>query len=468
MATKHKPLISIIGRPNVGKSTLINRLAGRRACIVNDEPGVTRDRKYIDVNWEGVDFTAVDTGGLVFDESQVFSREILEQAMQGVNVSDGVIFVVDALAGVTKLDAEVADFLRKNVKVPIYLAANKVDNIQRHDLIYDFYELGFENIFPISAIHGSQGLGDLLSTITDGFKQATEEESDLDEIKVSIVGKPNVGKSSLFNKLLGEERSIVSEVSGTTRDAIDTILNRHGNKFRLIDTAGLRRKAKVKEDTEKFSNLRAIKAIEDCDVAVLIIDVTEGALNSGNLNDSEHQEKVALEQFEHCASEQDKKVAGLITDRGKACVILLNKWDLIENKDDRDALKKFKDKLNYELRFLGWAPKDFISVKTGQRTDKIWQMIVDVNEQHKRRISTSFLNKMVSEITTLTPPPVVKQKAIKIKYVSQVGTAPPTFAFFVNYPELVPETYKRFLERQLREYFGFEGTPIFVKFKLSS
>ncbi len=446
MSTKSKAQISIIGRPNVGKSTLINRLAGRRVCIVDDTPGVTRDRKNIDIDWDGFGFTAVDTGGLMFDED-IFSPEILEQAARGMDKSDGVIFVVDAVAGITKLDAEVADYLRKNINIPVYIAANKVDNNERESLIYDFYKLGFEKVYPISALHGSNGLGDMLDEITESLREKYKDETvETEEIKVAIVGKPNVGKSSLFNKLVGEERSIVSNVSGTTRDAIDTVLQRHDQSFRLIDTAGLRRKSKVFGDIERYANLRAIKAIEECDVTVLLIDATE----------------------EEIVTEQDKKIIDLLIDRGKACVVLINKWDIFEDKSAPDTLKKYKDRLNFVLSYLSWAPKEYISAHTGQRTDKVWDLIKQVNEQHKRRVSTSFLNKMIGEITILNPPPVVKQKALKIKYVSQVAVGPPTMTFFLNDAKLLPESYRRYLSRQLREYFGFEGTPLVLKFKNSS
>lgn len=440
-----KPLISIIGRPNVGKSTLINRLAGKRVCIVDDQPGVTRDRKYIDVDWSGFPFTVVDTGGLLFNDNSTFSEEILEQAGYSLASASGIVFVVDGTAGVTKADYEVAKFLRgRNGDKPIYLAVNKVDNPDRLDLMYEFYELGFDEVFPISAIHGSQGLGDLLSSIKDRFHDRAEEiEEEATEINVAIVGKPNVGKSSLFNKLLGESRSIVSDHSGTTRDAIDTKLKRHSNVFNLVDTAGLRRKSKVGEDVEYYSNMRTINAIERSDVVLLMVDATE----------------------EEIITDQDKKIASLVIERGKACVVLINKWDLVKEKSKPEFLKDYKAKLDHKLKVIKFAPKEFISAATGQRTDNIWKMIVNVNEEHKRRISTGLLNKVVNELSILNPPPVVKQKVTKIKYASQVSAAPPMFLFFTNNGNLLPESYKRFLERQIREYFGFEGTPIVLKFR---
>jgi GTP-binding protein len=442
---KKKPLISIIGRPNVGKSTLINRLAGTRVCIVNDQPGVTRDRRYVDVNWEGCGFTVADTGGLDFDEKTLFSKEILEQVTLSIGDSDALIFLVDARAGVNQLDAEVSKFLRKNFKVPVFLAANKVDTPDKEDLIYEFYELGFEKVYPVSAEHGSVGLADMLGDIKDKLEDLLVEEERVDGIRVSFVGKPNVGKSSLFNKLVGEDRSIVSDVSGTTRDSIDTKLNRHGEVFELVDTAGLRRKSKVDEEIERYSTMRAIKSIERSDVVLMLLDASE----------------------EQAVSEQDKKIVNLVTERAKGCIVLVNKWDTLEDKDEKKVITKFKEDVDRELGFISYVPKEYISAKTGQRTDKIWEMIKEVNAERNKKISTGVLNKAFDEIFMINPPPIVKQKGIKIKFVNQVGTRPPTFVFFTNYPDIVPESYRRFLERQIREYFGFEGTPIEIKFKLS-
>lgn len=463
MATKKKPLISIVGRPNVGKSTLVNRLAGRRICIVGEKAGITRDRNYIDVEWGDIPFTLIDTGGLDFslresieDQNKHankdvkqnkygFSNEILEQTNLGISEADAIIFVVDSTSGVTKNDFEIAQFLRKEATVPVYVAANKVDSPEREKLIYDFYELGFEKLYPISAMHGSQGLSELLSNMMEELgAQEAEEELGERPIRISFVGKPNVGKSSLFNKLLGQDRSIVSEISGTTRDTINTKLKRHGAEFELVDTAGLRRKSKVSEEVERFSNLRAVKAIESCDVAIMIVDGTE----------------------EDIITEQDQRIANLIEERGKACVILVNKWDVLGAiKDEPKDLKKFKGELNYKLRFIDYAPKEFISAKTGQRTDKVWELAIAANAEHKKRISTSVLNQVLADITTFHPPPIVKQKSIKIKYATQVGIGPPQFLLFTNYPSLVPDNYKKFLEKQFREYFGFDGTPIRFTFK---
>jgi GTPase len=434
--------ISIIGRPNVGKSTLVNRLAGTKVAITSEQSGTTRDRNHIDFDWEGKDFTIIDTGGISSDKDQIFSREILEHALIGIQEADLVIFLVDVTAGITKDDYNIAELLRKECKKPVYLAINKVDSPDRENLIYEFYQLGFDKLYPITALHGSLGLGDMLSQIVKDMGMSDDLNNIVEEniIRVAIVGKPNVGKSSLFNKLLGYDRSIVSDLSGTTRDAINTRLTREGQEFELIDTAGLRRKAKITDEVEKFSTVRTTHSIAACDVAVLIIDATADEI----------------------LTDQDQKIASLILSRGKACVVLVNKWDLMSAsiKEDHIKLQAYKDELDYQLRFIEFADKEFISAISGQRLNKIWQMIIDANNQHKRKVSTSLLNKVLGDIFIISPPPVVKQKAIKIKYITQIGNAPPKFLLFTNYPDLIPETYKRFLEKQFRQYFGFKGSPI--------
>lgn len=440
-----KTTISIIGRPNVGKSTLVNRLAGKRLAIVGEEAGITRDRNYIDFEWDGKEFTVIDTGGLTFDGDDSFSEEIFKQAFLGINESDLIIFLVDASAGITKLDYQIAELLRKECTKPVYLAVNKVDSKEREILIYDFYQLGFERLFPISALHGSIGLSEMLSDIATNFVSPETSHEEKQIIKVAIVGKPNVGKSSLFNKLIGEERSIVSDVSGTTRDSINTKITRYEQEFELIDTAGLRRKSKVKEEVERYSTIRTTYSIALCDVAVLIVDANEDEI----------------------ITDQDQKIAALIANKGKSCVVLVNKWDLLDQeiKETPVLLEKFKDQLKYKLRFIDYANVEYISANTGQRTDKVWQMIIEANNEYSKRVSTSILNKIIADITMITPPPVVKQKAIKIKYATQISACPPNFLFFTNYPELVPESYTRFLEKQIREYFGFKGTPIIISYK---
>lgn len=439
--------ISIIGRPNVGKSSLVNRLAGEKLAITSEVSGTTRDRNHIDFDWEGHPFTIIDTGGITSDKNQVFAQEILDQALIGIDESDAVIFLVDVNSGITKDDSEIAELLRQNCSKPVYLAVNKVDSPERKSLVYEFYQLGFENLYPITALHGSLGLSEMLSDIIAELDSADSDSLDSESgiIKVAIVGKPNVGKSSIFNKLLGYERSIVSDVSGTTRDAINTKLRREGQDFELIDTAGLRRKSKVLEEVERFSTVRTTHSIAACDVAVLVVDAS----------------------VDEVLTDQDQKIASLILSRGKACVVLVNKWDAVnpEIKTDPVKLQKYKEDLNFQLRFVDFAQKEFVSAVSGQRLGELWQMIIDANTQHKRRISTNILNKMLADIFIVSPPPVVKQKAIKIKYVTQVGSAPPKFVFFTNYPDLIPDTYKRFLEKQFRQYFGFEGTPIELMFR---
>ena len=440
-----KTVISIIGRPNVGKSTLVNRLAGQRVAIVGEEAGITRDRNYIDFEWDAKEFTIIDTGGISFDGEDEFSGQIFEQAMNGLDAADALIFIVDVATGITKEDASIAELLRKKTTKPVYLAVNKVDSPEREQLIYEFYKLGFENLFAVSALHGSHGLGDMLNLISEQHDSSLVKPKNPDEIRVAIVGKPNVGKSSLFNRLLGEERSIVSEVSGTTRDAINTKLNRHGHAFELIDTAGLRRKSKVNAEVERFSNIRTTFSIAACDVAVLLIDATEDEI----------------------ISDQDQKIASLIEERGKACVVLINKWDIFdpEIKEDPVKLLKYKGQVDYKLRFIDYAPKEYTSAVSGKRLDNLWQLIIEADEQRKRRISTNILNKVLSDITVVTPAPVVKQKAVKLKYITQVDSTPPQFVIFANYPDLIPESYTRFLKSQLRQYFGFVGTPIRLTFK---
>ncbi len=442
---KKKTVISIIGRPNVGKSTLVNRLAGKRVAIVGEQAGITRDRNYVDFDWDGKEFTIIDTGGLSFDGKDNFAEEINQQALNGLEEADALVFLLDVSTGITKEDDAIANLLRKRTTKPVYVAINKVDSPDREPLTYEFYKLGFKDLYPISALHGSHGLSQMLSDIGNRHGSIESQPKEDGIIRVAVVGKPNVGKSSLFNKLLGEERSIVSPISGTTRDAINTRLTRYGQEFELIDTAGLRRKSKVQEEVERFSNIRTTYSIAACDVAVMMMDATE----------------------EEIVTDQDQRIAALIEERGKACVVLVNKWDILDPEIKADPVKilKHKDRIDYQLRFVDYAQKEYVSALTGQRTDKLWQMIIDANTEHKRRVSTSLLNKVLADITVVTRPPVVKQKAIKMKYITQVDVAPPQFLIFTNYPELIPESYTRFLEGQIRQYFGFKGTPIRITYK---
>jgi GTP-binding protein len=440
-----KTVISIIGRPNVGKSTLVNRLAGKRVAIVGEQAGITRDRNYVDFDWDGKEFTIIDTGGLRFDGEDKFAEQINEQALNGLEEADALVFLLDVSTGITKEDDAIANLLRKRTTKPVYVAVNKVDSPDRESLTYEFYKLGFKDLYPISALHGSHGLSQMLSDIGNRHGSIESQPHEDGIIRVAIVGKPNVGKSSLFNKLLGEERSIVSPISGTTRDAINTRLQRYDQEFELIDTAGLRRKSKVQEEIERFSNIRTTYSIAACDVAVLLVDATE----------------------EEIITDQDQRIAALIEERGKACVVLVNKWDILDPEIKADPVKilKHKDRIDYQLRFVDYAQKEFVSALTGQRTDKLWQMIMAANVEHKRRVSTSLLNKVLADITVVTRPPVVKQKSIKMKYITQVDVAPPQFLIFTNYPELIPESYTRFLEAQIRQYFGYKGTPIRISYK---
>lgn len=437
--------LAIIGRPNVGKSTLLNRLAEKRHAIVGEQAGITRDRNYIDFDWDDHSFTIIDTGGLTIDNDDSFTEEIKRQAMLAMEEADAIVFMTDISTGITAQDSHVAELLRRNCKKPVYVCANKADSPEREQMVFEFYGLGFDNVYPVSALHGSHGLSEMLSDICGNFDPDASKEEVEECIRVAIVGKPNVGKSSLFNKLLGEDRSIVSDVSGTTRDAINTKMKRHGMNFELVDTAGLRRKSKVREEVERFSNIRTTFSIAACDVAVLMIDSSD----------------------DEVVTDQDQKIASLIAEKGKACVVLMNKWDLVdpEIKEENVKLEKYKKQLDYKLRFISYAPKEYISAITGKRTDKIWELIKEVNDEHKKRLSTNILNKVISDINVFQPPPIVKQKAIKVKFATQVAVSPPEFVLFTNYPELVPESYKRFLENQFRQYFGFHGTPIRISFK---
>ncbi|NQY80646.1 MAG: ribosome biogenesis GTPase Der [Candidatus Caenarcaniphilales bacterium] len=440
--------ISLVGRPNVGKSTLVNRLAEKKVCIVGEKSGITRDRKEVEFEWEGVPFLINDTGGITFDHNDPFADDIFEQAEIALNNADAIVFLVDVNSGLTADDERICKILREKYFEKVFVAVNKVDSYDKQSLSYEFYKLGFDNLFPISAMHGSVGLNEMLESIIEKYgKDLGNASPEFEEIiKISFVGKPNVGKSSLYNKLVGEDRSIVSDVSGTTRDSINMFLNRHNSKFELIDTAGLRRKSKVHEEVERFSTLRTTHSIARSDVVILILDGTE----------------------EEIVSEQDQKIASLIESKGKACVVAINKWDILpaKIKEDPVKLEAYKNELHYKLRFISYADILYISAKEGTRTDKIWTAAIAANEQHKRRVETSLLNKVLADILMLHPPPIVKQKSIRIKYVTQVDVAPPTFLFFANFPELLPETYIRFMEKQFREYFGFKGSPILIKFKV--
>ena len=431
-----KPIIAVVGRPNVGKSTFVNRLVGKRQSIVDDLPGVTRDRIYFDVEWQNRPFTIIDTGGIVPGDEDEIMLSIYDQAKIACEEADKIIFLVDGIDGVTPVDEDIANILRQSNK-PVFLAVNKVDSHNQITMISDFYSLAVGEPIAISALHGSGGVGDLLEEITKDFKYDDTKEED-GSIKLAIVGRPNAGKSSIVNALLGEKRVIVSDVSGTTRDSIDSRLTYNEQEFVIIDTAGIRKKAKVDYGVEKFAVDRAIRSIKECDVALLVIDATE-AVNG--------------------ISDQDKKIASIITEAGKGMVIAINKWDLIEDKKS-NTINKFEQKLANEIPFLDYVPKIYISAVTHQRLNNIFTRVVEVQKEHSKRVSTGLLNKVVNEAYALNPPQTIRNKRLKIMYVTQASTEPPTFILFVNDESLLKDHYRRYMENKLREAFGFFGTPI--------
>ena len=428
-----KPIVAIVGRPNVGKSTLFNRIAGERISIVEDTPGVTRDRIYADAEWLDHHFTLIDTGGLEPDSDDMMLKHMYSQAEIAISSADVILFVVDVRTGMTDMDMQVANILRKADK-PVVLAVNKVDDLAKYGMqVYEFYSLGLGDPFGVS---GGQmiGLGDLLDEVVKHFPADKDDSAEDDSIKVAIIGKPNVGKSSLVNRILGENRVIVSDVAGTTRDAIDSEYELNGQKYVFIDTAGMRRKAKIKESIEKYSIIRAVAAVERADVCILMINAVEGI------------------------TEQDTKVAGIAHEAGKAVIIAVNKWDLIEK--DNHTMNKFLKDIDTEFKYLSYAPRIFISAATGQRVTKLFELITMVSENNSRRIATGMLNDVLIEAMAMNQPPAEKGKQLRIYYMTQVSVKPPTFVLFVNDTELLHFSYKRYLENQLREAFGFVGTPI--------
>lgn len=428
-----KPIVAVVGRPNVGKSTLFNRLAGERISIVQDTPGVTRDRIYADAEWLNRKFTLIDTGGMEIGSEEIIQRQILQQAEIAIETADVILFVTDVKTGVTDDDRQVANLLRRTKK-PVVLAVNKVDSVKRDTMdIYEFYELGIGDPLPVSAGQ-ALGLGDMLDEMVKHFPENAGTDEDDDAIKVAIIGKPNVGKSSLINKILGEDRLIVSNIPGTTRDAVDSPITVDGQKYIFIDTAGMRRKSKIKEEIERFSIIRAVAAVERCDVAVLLIDANEGV------------------------TDQDTKIAGIAHERGRAALIAVNKWDSIE-KDDKTMNRYLKDIAN-ELAYMAYAPRVFISAQTGQRIDRMLELIQTVHQNHALRISTGVLNEVLIEATAMQQPPADKGRQLRLYYMTQVSVKPPTFVIFVNERGLFHFSYRRYIENQLREAFGFVGTPI--------
>ena len=429
-----KPIVAIVGRPNVGKSTLCNVLARERIAIVEDTPGITRDRITAEVSWSGREFTVIDTGGIEPDSKDILLSQMREQAVMAMEMADVIIFLTDVRQGLTDQDGKVADMLRRSA-APVVLAVNKVDAYEKQQLdVYEFYNLGLGDPLPISAAN-RQGLGELLDAVIACFKEGAGlgEEEDL-RVKVAVIGKPNVGKSSLINKILGENRLVVSDIPGTTRDAIDTDFSRNGKDYVLIDTAGLRRKNKIKEDLEHYMILRAVGAIERADVAVLLIDAKEGV------------------------SEQDAKIAGLAHNQGKAVIIAVNKWDAVPK--ETMTAKRTEEKIRNILSFMPYAEVVFISALTGQRVSKLFDVIDMVAENHAMRIQTGVLNEILSEATAMKQPPQDKGRSLKIYYGTQVSVKPPTFVLFVNSKKLMHFSYERYLENQIRDTFGFRGTPI--------
>ena len=433
-----KPLIAIVGRPNVGKSMLFNKLIGKRMSIVEDTPGVTRDRIYGEAEWNGRKFTLVDTGGIEPSTDNMILAFMRDQAQIAIDNADVIVFVTDIKTGMTASDEDVARMLQRSGK-PIVLAVNKMDSVGTvNPDFYEFYNLGLGDPIAVSAVHG-HGTGDLLDACIQYFPEEEEEEEEDDAIKVAVIGKPNAGKSSLVNKILGEQRVIVSNMAGTTRDAIDSYFENDKGKFVFIDTAGIRKKSKVEEDIEKYSVLRATMAIDRADVCLIMIDATEGV------------------------TEQDTKVAGLAHEAGKACIIVVNKWDLIEK--DGKTMDRMREEVRQGLAYMSYAPILFISAKTGQRVDRLFELIDYVSNQASTRITTGMLNNVLADAQTRVQPPTDKGRRLKIYYMTQVGVRPPHFVFFCNDARLFHFSYQRYLENCIRSTFGLEGTPVKISIR---
>ncbi|MCD8379882.1 MAG: ribosome biogenesis GTPase Der [Lachnospiraceae bacterium] len=428
-----RPIVAVVGRPNVGKSTFFNVMAGSDISIVKDTPGITRDRIYADVSWLNYNFTLIDTGGIEPDSKDIILSQMRSQAQVAIDTADVILFMVDVKQGLVDADGKVADMLRRSQK-PVLLVVNKVDAPAKQMAdVYEFYNLGIGDPWPVSSVNRT-GLGDMLDELVKYFpEQSTEDEED-DRIRVAIVGKPNVGKSSLINRLLGEDRLIVSDIAGTTRDAVDAEVTYHGKQYIFIDTAGVRRKNKIKEDLERFMIIRAVSAIERADVVVLVIDATEGV------------------------TEQDAKIAGIAHERGKAAIVAVNKWDAVE-KDDK-TIYRFQEKIRQTLSFMSYAEIIFISALTGQHLHKLYETIDMVAENHAMRISTGVLNEIMTEAVAMQQPPTDKGKRLRLYYITQVSVKPPTFVIFVNYKELMHFSYTRYIENKIRDTFGFRGTPL--------
>mgnify|MGYP000614847171 FL=1 len=428
-----KPIVAIVGRPNVGKSTLFNVLAREKISIVQDTPGVTRDRIYADINWLDYNFTLIDTGGIEPESDNIILKSMREQAEIAIETADVILFMTDVRQGMVDDDAKVADMLRRSKK-PIVLVVNKVDSFEKFmPDVYEFYNLGLGDPHPISG-SSRLGIGDMLDEVVSHFNESAKDDTEDERPRIAIIGKPNVGKSSIINKLLGEDRVIVSDIAGTTRDAVDTEIVRNGREYVFIDTAGLRRKSKIKEDIERYSIIRTVSAVERCNVAVLVIDATEGI------------------------TDQDAKIAGIAHDRGKGMIIAVNKWDAIEKNDK--TIYKFTEEIRNKLSYMPYAELLFISAQTGQRLPKLFETIDAVIENHSLRIATGVLNEIMSEAVAMQQPPSDKGKRLKLYYITQVSVKPPTFVIFVNDKELMHFSYTRYIENRIRESFGFRGTPL--------
>ena len=428
-----KPIVAVVGRPNVGKSTLFNDLAGQQISIVKDTPGVTRDRIYADVTWLDKSFTLIDTGGIEPDTSDIILSQMREQAEIAIETADVIIFMTDVKQGLVDSDSKVADMLRRSHK-PVILVVNKVDSFEKMmPDVYEFYNLGIGEPFPISAVN-KLGFGEVLDEVVSHFPEGSDTDEEDDRPKVAIIGKPNVGKSSIINKLVGKNRVIVSDIAGTTRDAIDTAIKYNGKEYVFIDTAGLRRKSKIKEDLERFSIIRTVAAVERADIAILVIDATEGV------------------------TEQDAKIAGIAHERGKGIIIAVNKWDDIEKNDK--TIYEFTNKIKDTLAFMSYAEIIFVSAKTGQRLNKIYELVDHIVDAQTMRIPTGVLNEILTEAVAMKQPPSDKGKRLKIYYMTQVSVKPPTFVMFVNDVALTHFSYTRYIENRIRESFGFRGTSI--------
>ncbi|MBS5786554.1 MAG: ribosome biogenesis GTPase Der [Clostridioides difficile] len=432
-----RPIVAIVGRPNVGKSTIFNKFAGKRISIVENTPGVTRDRIFAEVEWLDKYFTLIDTGGIEPESEDIILSQMRDQAMLAMDMAHVILFIVDGKTGLTPADKEIAQILRKTKK-PVILVVNKIDSQSQINNIYDFYELGFGNPFSVSGAN-SMGLGDLLDEVVENFPAGLDTEYDEDIIKVAITGKPNAGKSSILNNILGEERVIVSSIAGTTRDAVDTYFEKNDQKFLLIDTAGIRRKSKIYEKIEKYSVIRAMSAVDRADVVLIVIDAIEGP------------------------TEQDTKVAGIAHDEGKACIFVINKWDLLEK--DNKTMSNYQIDIRQKFPFMMYAPIVFVSAKTNQRMNKILDTVTYVSNEHSKRMSTSALNDVIGEAVMLNQPPSDKGKRLKIYYGTQTDVRPPKITLFINDKDLTHFSYQRYLENKIRENFGFEGTTIRFEYK---